>query len=126
MTPGEETDHRHFDYVGFPFDYAGNIVLDRLNGVGSTHVWIIGSGGLEMGGDVTRMKSNKGSVNGQFSHEFTRVGHRDGIEGGLLTVRGYCSGTRITIQGGVSSTMLRNCLAVLLAGMFGNTAPRLI
>ncbi len=36
------------------------------------------------------------------------------------------SGTRISIQGGVSSTMSENRLAVLLAGMPGKMAPRRI
>ncbi len=36
------------------------------------------------------------------------------------------SGTRISIQGGLSSTMSENRLAVLLAGIPGKTAPRRI
>jgi len=38
----------------------------------------------------------------------------------------HSSGTTMTIQGGVSSTMSPNRLAVLLAGMLGKTAPRRI
>ena len=146
-----------------------------------------------MHGDLTRSKSNKGSVDGQFSHEFL---HRTVWRGQLV---GFCagwpvpvqlyqaaerlflhtrtsrvrsrgtspvclvylvdlvhlvrfvqpknqanqinqmnktgwrtfsdscySGTRISIQGGVSSPMSENRRAVLLAGIPGKTAPRRI
>src|SRR5512146_1924704 len=49
--------------------------------------------------------------------------HERNREGGRSC---YWSGTSVTIQGGVSSTISRKRLAVLLAGMFGKTAPRRI
>jgi hypothetical protein len=152
-----------------------------------------------MYGDLTRSKSNKGSVDGQFSHEFlhrqVRRGRFAGLcAGGAVRIQLYqaaerlflhtrtsmvrscwtspvclvylvcfvylvdlvhlvgfvqpknqtnqidqmnkmgwrtfsasCySGTRISIQGGLSSTMSENRLAVLLAGIPGKTAPRRI
>ena len=83
-----------------------------------------------MDGDLTRSKSNKGSGDGQFSHEFLHrpvwrwplavfyTGEADRVQ--------LYSGTRISIQGGVSSTISENRLAVLLAGIPGKTAPRRI
>jgi hypothetical protein len=79
-----------------------------------------------MNGDLTRPKSNKGSIDGQFSHEFL---HQPAWRGRLIgfylidySVLVY-SGTRISIQGGLSSTMSEKRLAVLLAGIPGKTAP---
>ena len=83
-----------------------------------------------MPGDLTQSKSNKGSGDGQFSREFL---HRPVwrwqlavfYAGGAVRALLY-SGTRISIQGGVSSTMSENRRAVLLAGIPGKTAPRRI
>jgi hypothetical protein len=152
-----------------------------------------------MDGDLTRSKSNKGSLDGQFSHEFLQSTSREmairralrGLGCFRSDLSGYgktifftrelrcllawdkpvclvylvcfvclvdlvhlvsfvqpknqtnqidqmnkagwrafsasCySGTRISIQGGLSSTMSENRLAVLLAGIPGKTAPRRI
>ena len=146
-----------------------------------------------MDGDLTRSKSNKGSLDGQFSHEFLHQpvwrwlftwlcaglaapiqfyqamerrysAHESfdvcsrGISPACLVYlvcfvhlvsfvqpknqtnqidqmnktgwRAFSascySGTRISIQGGLSSTMSENRLAVLLAGIPGKMAPRRI
>lgn len=66
VATGQQTDDRHLDDMGFPLDNQCNIVLDSPDRLRRVHVWIIGSGGLEIGGDVTPLKSSKGSGNGQF------------------------------------------------------------
>lgn len=67
------------------------------------------------------MESSKGSRDGQFFHRFPHTGN-DRLPG--ESAMHHRSGTTVTIQGGVSSSISLNRLAVLLAGMSGKTAPR--
>jgi hypothetical protein len=53
-----------------PLDDQRNIVLDRPDSVRGIHVGVSGPGSSGMQNDLTRSKSNKGPVDGQFSHEF--------------------------------------------------------
>ena len=75
-------------------------------------------------------KSNKGSGDRQFIGRFVLVKGQGWGTSGRLYLAGQVvscsSGTRLRNQGGVSSAMPWNFLAVLLAGIPSNKAPRWI
>jgi hypothetical protein len=72
-------------------------------------------------GDRTRSKSNKGSGNGQFIGAFESM-NRSSMD---VNPEAY-AGTSVMSQGGTSSVMEANFRAVLLAGVPGKVAPRLM
>lgn len=73
VAAGQQADDRHLDDMGFPLNNQCNIVLDSPDRLRRVHVWIIGSGGLEIDGDMTPLKSSKGSEDGQFICGFSPV-----------------------------------------------------